>query len=306
MLQILNSLKGNDKIKFQLKASGNSQRLFHGRGKLVSGLEYLCIDQFGKNILITTYAEITEEDKKALVDFLLSFSFPLDSILLQKRYAKNLEVEVLFGSIPEKANALEEGMVFAINLAKPQNIGFFLDMKVGRDYLRAHSKNKKVLNLFSYTCSLSVAALVGGASEVVNVDMAEPALSVGRLNHRLNSLEDKKVRYLDYNIMKSLGSIGKKGPFDLVIIDPPSFQGASFQLERDYPKIVKRLPEMLNEGATVLACVNDPLFSFSFLEKLFSDLYPELKLVSKMYSSFSEMDLNAEGGLKILELRLEK
>lgn len=306
MLQILNSLKGNDKIKFQLKASGNSQRLFHGRGKLVSGLEHLCIDQFGKNILITTYAEITEEDKKALVDFLLSFSFHLDSILLQKRYAKNLEVEVLFGSIPEKGNALEEGMVFAINLAKPQNIGFFLDMKVGRDYLRAHSKNKKVLNLFSYTCSLSVAALVGGASEVVNVDMAEPALSVGRLNHRLNSLEDKKVRYLDYNIMKSLGTIGKKGPFDLVIIDPPSFQGASFQLERDYPKIVKRLPEMLNEGATVLACVNDPLFSFSFLEKLFSDLYPELKLVSKMYSSFSEMDLNAEGGLKILELRLEK
>lgn len=304
MLQILQTLKTHNQINFEIQTSANAQRLFHGRGKLVAGLEHICIDQFDKNILITTYAEISEEDKKDLTKFLLDFDTPLNSILLQKRFDKNLEVEILFGTIPEKANALEEGMSFAINLAKPQNIGFFLDMKVGRDYLRTHAQNKKVLNLFSYTCSLSIAALVGGASEVVNVDMSGPALSVGKLNHRLNSLEDKKVRYLDYNIMKSLGTIGKKGPFDLVIIDPPSFQGASFQLERDYPKMIKRLPEMLNSGATVLACVNDPLFSFSFLENLFNELYPELQIVSKMYSSFSSMDANTEGGLKILELKL--
>lgn len=306
MQTLLQTLRSNTSINFNLTASLDStletKRLFHGRGKLIEGLEHLNIDQFDKYILITTYKEITDEEKNELKSFILGFNAPLSSVLLQKRYGKNLEVEVLYGEIPEKAVAVENNLKFAINLAKPQNIGFFLDMKPGRNYLIENSKDKKVLNLFSYTCSLSVAALKGGAKEVVNVDMSQAALNVGKLNQKINGFEDSKVRYLDFDIMKSLGTLGKRGPYDLIIIDPPSNQGDSFKVEKDYPKILKRLPEMMSENCIVMACLNAPYFNSDYLLNMINEYCPNLKLVNKEYSAFSPMESDKEAGLKILFL----
>ena len=59
-------------------------------------------------------------------------------------------------------------------------------MKPGRDWLLQNAAGKRVLNLFAYTCSLSVAAIHGGAEEVINLDMASAALATGRKNHQLN------------------------------------------------------------------------------------------------------------------------
>ena len=66
-------------------------------------------------------------------------------------------------------------------------------MKNGRSFIKEISKDKNVLNLFSYTCAFSVCAISAGASKVVNVDMAKNALTTGRTNHHLNNLENKSV-----------------------------------------------------------------------------------------------------------------
>ena len=46
-------------------------------------------------------------------------------------------------------------------------------MKNGRAFVRENAKDKNVLNLFSYTCAFSVAAKLGGARSVVNIDMSK-------------------------------------------------------------------------------------------------------------------------------------
>ncbi len=50
-----------------------------------------------------------------------------------------------------------------------------------------------------------------------------------------------------------------------MIVDPPSFQKGSFVLTQDYRRILRRLPELLVPGGTLLACINDPAIGPDFL-----------------------------------------
>jgi len=275
-------------------------RLFHGRGKKWSEFSHLSIDWYPPTILITTYKEISNEEKLFLVEIIKNIeNLPYKNILLQKRYLKGESIEVLTGEIEENAFAVENSEKYKLNLNNPQNIGFFLDMKKGREWIRKNSQNKSVLNLFSYTCSLSVAALKGGALQVINVDMSKSSLSIGEHNHIINNVNGK-AKFISYDIMNSFANLRRKGPFDLIIIDPPTNQGDSFKVERDYHKIVRKLNEMTNQNAQVMACLNSPFLTSQFLRDVFREYAPEFILQEKVLSSFSEMEFAPESGLKIL------
>lgn len=287
-------------IKENIPSNGRSSRIFHGRGKKFPGYEHICIDLFASSALITLYKETSQE----LVDDCLAELNFMDNILLQKRYLKRPELVVLKGSVPTSEFAVEGSLKFNLKFGETQNIGFFLDMYPGRELLKQISAGKKVLNLFSYTCSLSVAAIDGGAAEVINVDMSKAALLIGEQNHHLNGMT-QKARFMAYDIMNSWKKIQKPGPYDVIVIDPPSNQGESFKVERDYYKIIKRLNEMTNTEATIVACLNSPYLTSDFLIDLFSIHAPEFKFQNILYSAFSAMENNPEEGLKIAVFKKE-
>ncbi|MGZ3787512.1 MAG: class I SAM-dependent methyltransferase [Bacteriovorax sp.] len=272
----------------------NCRRLFHGRGGQCPEFQNIVVDYFPPTLLITLYKETPSEQ---LVPFL---DFPASNVLVQKRYLPRPELEVLKGAVPEQATASENGMTFNLKFGTSQNIGFFLDMALGREWLVQHSRDKKVLNLFAYTCSLSVAALKGGARGVVNIDMSKSALSVGKENHLLNGIDLRAVNFFSYDIMKSWNNLLRHGPYDIVIIDPPTNQGESFKVERDYYKIVKRLDGMTNDQAEVLACLNSPHLSTDFLKRLFLEHAPQFKCQEIIPSAIHAMEKNPEEGLKIV------
>ncbi len=287
MENILSIIKGN------FSPEGSCSRLFHGRGNLYPGLEHVVVDYYPPTLLITLY-------KEASPDLLSELSlFPAENILVQKRYLPRPELFALKGVVPSVAIAIEKNLKFNLKFGTSQNIGFFLDMATGRDWLLKHSQNKKVLNLFSYTCSLSVAALKGGAIGVANFDMSKAALSTGEENHRLNQIDLKKVKFLPYDIMKSWSKVAKFGPYDIVIIDPPTNQGDSFKVERDYYKIIKRMKDLTSEDAIILACLNAPHLKTDFLKDLFLEHAPEFKFQEIIPSAFHLMEKNPEEGLKI-------
>jgi 23S rRNA (cytosine1962-C5)-methyltransferase len=288
----LTTLLGN------IPADGSCARIFHGRGNLTLGHEHLVIDYYPPNLFITIYKE---KDIQPLDEMIILLQdFPVENILLQKRYLARPEIIALKGSVPQNAIAFEAGSNFHVKFGSSQNIGFFLDMASGRDWLLHNSKDKRVLNLFSYTCSLSVAALKGEAESVVNVDMSKAALGVGQENHTLNGLDLKKAKFLSYDIMNSWNNIAKGGPYDIVIIDPPTNQGDSFKVDRDYYKIVKRLKAMTSKDAAVMACLNSPYLNSEFLVNLFKEHAPEFLFQESIKSSFYSMEKNPEEGLKIL------
>lgn len=251
-----------------------SCRLLHGRGGYFSGLEHVAIDCFAPVILVTFYAET--ETNSLLLEELVQWAreqTEVAAIVAQDRHLPKTPKRVVFGDVPTATFAVESGLKYQLALDRNQNHGFFLDMKPGRDWIRANATGKRVLNLFAYTCSLSVAAIAGGAESVVNLDMASNALSTGRKNHQLNFEQSlcRRASYLPHDLFKSWGRLVRGAPYDLIVIDPPSNQGSSFYAEKDYPKILRRLPELLTPDSQILACLNAPHLDESFLTDLFSD-----------------------------------
>ena len=275
----------------------SDQRVFHGRGGCFEGIESLAVDSVGDHLLVTAYAK---HDPKFWDDFTSlikdDFAGNWQNILLQNRPDSFAWVSLL-GEKPDCLDVEEDGLRYRVSLDSIQNLGFFFDMKAGRSYVKECSKGAKVLNMFAYTCSLSVAALAGEASEVVNIDMSKNALASGRDNHRRNSQNIQKVKFLSHNILKSFGSLTKKGPFDLIIVDPPSNQGKSFYVETDYAKIVRRLPEMLAPGGIVMACLNAVHLHDDFLRELFEA--KGFVFVRKIYNPPEFKEKNSFEGLKV-------
>ena len=258
-----------------------SRRLLHGRGGFFEGLEEVAIDWFAPVILMTLYTE--KEKNSELIENLITSATQnpaIKAIVVQERYLQKSPKKIVHGELPEQVFAMESELKYHLALDRNQNHGFFLDMKPGRDWVRSRAEGKRVLNLFAYTCSLSVSALAGNATSVVNLDMASGALATGRKNHQLNfePVICQRASYLCHDLFKSWGRLVREAPFDIVIIDPPSNQGKSFRAETHYSKILRRLPELLTPDSEILACLNSPHLDEAFLTQLFAGYQYESRL----------------------------
>lgn len=276
-------------------------RLFHGRGNTYEGYDFLTVDSIGKVLFVVFFEVDLQEDH--IIMMLKTFyetEKKWDALVVQKRYIKEAPSIVISGELPQECYAIENGLRYHINFLNAQNIGFFPDMKIGRSFVREHAKGKNILNLFSYTCSFSVEAIAGGATSVVNVDMNKNVLSIGRENHRLNRLDTKKVQFMPYNILKSWSRIRKAGPYDLIIIDPPSFQKGSFAATSDYVKIICRLHEFAASQCTVLSALNAPELDTAFIKNLFTQHAPEFRYVERLENLESFPASDDERSLKNL------
>jgi len=278
------------------------QRVFHGRGYCYEGYHFLVIDSIDTVLHIAYFKEIDAALDKQCMELFeeINTSKKYSAIVLQRRYLPKAPKEVLFGSLPEEVFAHEEGMKFLLNFNDNQNNGFFGDMKIGRTYVKEEAKGLQVLNLFSYTCAFSVAALMGGAKKVVNVDMSKQALSLGRKNHQLNKLDKRGSAFMPYNILKSWSRIKKAGPYDLIIIDPPSLQKGSFASTTDYQKIIKRLGELSSEKCTVLAALNNPSLDTAFLKSIFAEHAPSFHYQKRLENLETYPSKEEERALKNL------
>jgi len=290
---ILNELRRNLPQNQERRDAG---RLFHGRGNCFPGFEHLNIDFYPPVLVFQLFKE-----EPHLEDLIAQVAPEVPGqlcILIQERYLPKCPWHLFSGQLPVHSLAWENGLAYQLQFMKNQNVGFFLDMRSGRELVGQLAEGKRVLNLFAYTCSLSVAAVAAKAKTVWNLDMSKSALRVGRENHIRNGLDVRHVRFLPYDILKSFGKIGKNGPYDLVIIDPPTHQRGGFSAEKDYAKIVRRLPECLAPGALVLACLNAPKLSATFLEDLFPQ--DQFTLRQRLGRPLSFPERNGDESLKLL------
>lgn len=282
----------------------DSRRLFHGRGRCYPGLEFVCVDLFQPVLLITFYAEPPVkwlEEFLVLIEPLLAPT--IAAILVQHRYQQGAPTITVWGILPEEVYAQRGALRFLLPIAQQQNSGFFLDMEPGRCWLEQHAANKRVLNLFAYTCAFSVVAIAAGAAKVVNVDMSSRALEWGRRHHQNNCQAKHSYEFLTENILKSWGRIKRKGPYDVLIIDPPSYQPGSFVAQKDYVKVVRRIPELLPAGGMVLACLNAPELGADFISAVFVEAGVRCELVERLAPSADFPDVNPEQQLKLLVFR---
>jgi len=281
-------LKIND-IKNILEQNSNNltvefKRLFHGRGAYYEGWKFLTIDSIDTILSVAFYFEIEKDKEIELLDMLKEFIKLTrhNTIVCQRRYIKGTTSDIVVGKLDEELYAVENGIKIKLNLLSYQNNGYFPDMKIGREFVKINAKDKNILNLFSYTCAFSLSAISGGAKSVTNIDMAKGALTTGRANHHLNNFDTSNINFLPHNILKSFGKIKRLSPFDVIIIDPPTFQKGSFEATKDYVKIVKKLEQISSLECIVLACLNSPDLDSQYLIDIFKEYAPEFEFVKKL------------------------
>lgn len=284
-----------------------TRRLFHGRGRCWPGLEQITVDWLQGVVLVALFRQPEAQARAELHRMLVQLSESpawrssgASALLLQHRYVEGSASEWLVGEAPSQRVVVEHGLRYGLDLGVKQNMGLFLDMRLGRQWVQDNARGKRVLNLFAYTCGFSVAAIAGGAEKVVNLDMARAALSRGRDNHRLNGHDLGRVQFLGHELFKSWGKVRSGGPYDLILIDPPSFQKGSFVLGQDYPKVLRRLPELLAPGGQVLACVNDPAVGPDFLIDGMAREAPQLQWRERLANPPEFPDIDSASGLKAL------
>jgi len=276
-----------------------AQRIFHGRGHAYEGLKHVTIDWLPPVILITLFEPEPSQAIDDLANDLQALLPECNSVQLQHRYELSGPIDVIKGDAITDLAITEGELQFNISLGKARNTGLFLDMQTGRAWVQANSKGLRVLNLFSYTCGFSVAAIAGGAKSVLNADMSSAALNVGRENHRLNQQALSTVRFEKINIFNSFSRFKKRGLFDLLVCDPPTLQKGSVDIVRDYPKILRRLDQFMAAESTLVLCLNAPELGRDFLVQHMQELAPSYQLIEQIKAP--DIYKEAEGkGLTVL------
>ena len=207
----------------------------------------------------------------------------------RRRMRNRQEIGDQYDKITDKSfyrDVTEGELKFRVNLSDYLDTGLFLDGRKKRALIRLEAKGKRVLNLFAYTCSLSVAAAKGGASQVDSIDLSNTYLEWGKLNFALNGLSlSDKLTLIRADVLQFLDQAkARKSRWDIIILDPPSFSNSkkmpeTLDIRRDYRELIDKSLTLLSHGGTLYFSTNAKGFRLQdedFTGFIVKDLKPSL------------------------------
>jgi 23S rRNA (cytosine1962-C5)-methyltransferase len=158
--------------QFGLKPERTSHRLINGAG---DGLPGFAADVYGEHAVLYAYSRGLLPLARTLAELLVA-DLGLRGVVLKLRgrdaAQSSIKQEIVGAAPAERMVVHEEGIPFEVHLLGGLNVGLFTDMREHRSLLHRFVGGKRVLNTFSYTGSLSVAAARAGATSVTSVDLA--------------------------------------------------------------------------------------------------------------------------------------
>lgn len=200
------------------KEDTNCFRLVFGEGDSLPGL---VIDRYGSVAVIQIHLSAWIPYLAVLTEILMRHEFV--SGVYSKPVAKFKDAAGVAGwltSTVADREVTENGHRFLIDWEDGQKTGFFLDQRENRQLLGEMSRNRSVLNTFSYTGGFSVYALKAGASKAVSVDISEAAVELAIANAKLNAVDDRHEAVAS-DVFEYLSKMGDQ--FDIIVLDPPAF-----------------------------------------------------------------------------------
>ncbi len=171
---------------------------------------------------------------------------------------------------------LENKCLFFIDLDTYLDTGLFLDMRPLRKTIQQTAAQKRVLNLFCYTSSFSLAAASGNASFIESVDLSNTYLDWSKKNFALNGFSGENhiftradcIKFLEERAAAKNAFPKKENGFDIIILDPPTFSNSkntenTLDTNRDWPLLVQKSLCLLNKGGTLFFSTNSRGLKFS-------------------------------------------
>ena len=201
-------------------------RLVHGEGDNLPGL---VIDIYDKTAVVQChsvgmYLSLNEivEALRANYGEKLTAIYNKSSQTMPYKAEVDVEDGYLWGSGEGEEVVLEGGHKFAVNWAKGQKTGFFIDQRANRALVGKYAKGRNLLNTFCYTGGFSIYALAGGAKGVTSVDSSGLAIELVDKNVAINFPEGAPHRSAAMDTFDFLRTV-EDGEYDMIILDPPAF-----------------------------------------------------------------------------------
>jgi len=249
-------------------------RLVNGEG---DGLSGFAVDAFGPWLVSYVYAKGLKEWGRRLAAAIAEEmapaapgpeggDAPLKGILQKVRTREAArpgkpDQAAVWGEEPPEKWVVREGeLSFEVHLLAGLNVGLFSDMREHRQRIGRFARSRSVLNTFSYTGALSVAAALAGATEVTSVDLSSGVLKWAQENFRLNGLDPARHRFEAGDVLRFLTASKTEGRrYDMVILDPPTYsaaRAAGWSMKKDYPELIAAALEVIPEGGILWVSAN--------------------------------------------------
>jgi len=147
-----------------------------------------------------------------------------------------------------------------LNFSDYLDTGLFLDHRVLRNHLFLNSQGKRVLNLFAYTATLSVAAANGGAATTVSVDLSKRYSEWACRNFELNGFPGDEHEVIRADVMDWIEDASEQDSppqFDWVVLDPPTYSNSKdldhdWDVQRDHVQCIERCMKLVAPGGTLV------------------------------------------------------
>lgn len=264
-------------MRTRLAIASDAWRLVHGEA---DGLPGLVVDRYGDTLVAQFGSAGAERWKGGIADALLAatgLTRLYERSDAQAREWEGLPVQTgwLRGSGETALTIREHDWRLTLDVAEGHKTGYYLDQRDSRKRFADAVKQygcQSVLNCFSYTGGFSVAALAGGASEVVSVDSSGPALERAKAHVALNGFDAGRHQAWDADVNATLRRCLAEGRrFDAIVLDPPKFAPTAAHAERAaraYKDINRLAFMLLNEGGL--------LYTFSCSGGISPDLFHKI------------------------------
>lgn len=273
------------KKRIQLRNYTNAFRAIHGEN---DGFPGVVLDVYGTTGVLQTYSSSVDSMGRYLAG-LASRQLNLTNLIWKTPTKRNSKkdappIRVLKGHLPNQVQFQEGKMNFTVQIGAGQKSGAFLDLRALRKWLSSQNlRGKKVLNLFSYTGTLALAAETAGAQEIWNVDISQGALDSAKKFHVIDS---KKHRFIQADVFDWLKELNDKQKFDVIIVDPPQMTSQTAQIPvalRAYRQLYSlSLKHLQSKGTLIGACCTSRIDRKKFKETVCPVLMPPLKLIKTL------------------------
>ena len=237
-------------------------RLVHGEN---DGLPGLVIDRYADTLVLKLYTPAWIPHLRDFCEALAQVS-PARHLILRLNRLLQKQTDLMYDlrdGMPVSLLASEDpvlfrenGLTFESDPIHGQKTGFFLDQRDNRARIEKLSRDRSVLNVFSYTGGFSVYAARGGAAEIVSVDSSAPAIEAALRNmghnHHLSNAAHEAIAGDAFEVLEGMES--QKRLFDMVILDPPMFAQSERQSAgalSAYRKLTRLGLGVLRRGGTL-------------------------------------------------------
>ncbi len=229
-------------------------RAVHAEG---DGLPSLIVDRYGDYAvaqLLSAGLEAVRDDVVAAIRDTLA---PKGLLLrndpaVRERERLPRDVTLAFGEVPETIECKEGRVRFLAAPWTGQKTGAFLDQRENRQLIGARAGGR-CLDAFAYHGLFAMHLALGGAKEVVAVEISGDALGILEQNAALNGAT--QVRTVEANAFDWLKAAAATGDrFDTIVLDPPAFARDRRSLARalaGYKEINLRAMHLLAPGGVL-------------------------------------------------------